>query len=191
MAEETKPTVVEETEPKEIEEVQSDNEAVEDDHASHRAGKQTKNEKKARKAILKHGLVPVPKVMRVAMKRDQNTLFSVNQPDVYRTQDNSTYVIFGEIRVEDISQARKYAEEAAKNATAPHEEEKPAAEATEAAAEPAAEAAAENVDAGDLAEEEISFVMEQTKCDRSQAIKALHENNKDMVNAIMSLTNNQ
>ena len=36
--------------------------------------------------------------------------------------------------------------------------------------------------------DDISFVIEQTKCTRAQAVKALRDNDNDMINAVMSIS---
>ncbi|KAK8810606.1 hypothetical protein WA158_007181 [Blastocystis sp. Blastoise] len=196
--ENTKPTV-EETEPKEIEEVHSEDENVEVPQGSMRAGKQSRNEKKARKALLKLGLTHVPGVLRVAMKKDATidmfliyylyTVFSVNQPDVFKAPETSSYVIFGDIKVEDITPQARAAEAAAKSIAT----QKPAFIIINAAPEAAVATAEEpadeeEVDATGIEDSDISFVMEQTSCTRNKAIAAIKKSNGDMVNAIMSLT---
>ena len=57
-------------------------------------------------------------------------------------------------------------------------------------AEPAKAAAGgdDNVDAEGVSEEHIKMVMDHSQCTRAVAIKALKENDDDMVNAVMSLT---
>ena len=56
--------------------------------------------------------------------------------------------------------------------------------------EPAAaeEDADEEVDATGLKEDDIELVMAQANCSRPKAIKALKNNEEDVVNAIMELT---
>lgn len=45
----------------------------------------------------------------------------------------------------------------------------------------------EVVDETGLNPDDITFVMEQTKCTRAAAVKALRENDNDMINAVMAL----
>ena len=64
-------------------------------------------------------------------------------------------------------------------------------EAAPAAEAPAAEAPAEEAEAVDetgLNPDDITFVIEQTKCTRAAAVKALRDNDNDMINAVMSLS---
>lgn len=66
-----------------------------------------------------------------------------------------------------------------------------AAEKQEAAAAPAEEAGGddeEEVDAGDLEDRDIELVINQAGTTRNKAIKALKNNEGDIVNAIMELT---
>lgn len=65
--------------------------------------KQTRSEKKARKAISKLGLKPVPGVARVTIKKSKNILFVIQKPDVYKSQGAETYIVFGEAKIEDLS----------------------------------------------------------------------------------------
>ena len=75
-----------------------------DDDADDGSGKQNRNEKKARKAMLKLGMKPVAGVNRVTVKKSKNILFVIQKPDVYKG-GNDTYVIFGEAKIEDLSTA--------------------------------------------------------------------------------------
>ena len=69
------------------------------------AHKQSRHEKKARKAILKLGVKPVPGIQRVTIKKNKNNLFVINNPDVYKSPNSDTYIIFGDARTEDRSAA--------------------------------------------------------------------------------------
>ena len=71
--------------------------------------KQSRSEKKSRKAILKLGLKPVPNVSRVTIKKSKNILFVVAKPDVYKHPNSDTHVIFGEAKIEDLSAAAQAA----------------------------------------------------------------------------------
>ena len=62
-----------------------------------------RSEKKARKAISKLGLKPVPGVARVTIKKSKNILFVIQKPDVYKSQGAETYIVFGEAKIEDLS----------------------------------------------------------------------------------------
>lgn len=62
-----------------------------------------RSEKKARKAISKLGLKPVPGVARVTIKKSKNILFVIQKPDVYKSMGTETYIVFGEAKIEDLS----------------------------------------------------------------------------------------
>lgn len=66
-------------------------------------GRQTRNEKKSRKAMQKLGMKPVPGVARVTIKKSKNILFVISQPDVYKSPATDTYIIFGEAKIEDMA----------------------------------------------------------------------------------------
>jgi len=171
--------------------------AAADAGAEEREAKQSRSEKKARKAMSKLGLKPVAGVIRVTMKRAKNTLFVVNRPDVFKSPIGDTYVVFGEAKVEDLGASaamnRQFAEPAAAAAaTAPAAaaaETTPAAAAPATAAAEAEPAATEEaaVDESGLNASDIELVMTQGKCSRSKAVEMLRKHNGDIVNAIMEL----
>ena len=145
--------------------------------------KPSKNEKKARKAVLAHDLEEIPNIMRASFKRDENVCFYVQSPDVYKSKNSDIYVVFGVVRVDDMSQNNALQQAAAQKFQAEEPKEEPKKEEA-APAEPAAE---EAVDETGLNPDDISFVMEQTQCTRAAAVKALRENDNDMINAVMAL----
>ena len=61
--------------------------------------RQSRSEKKARKAVQKLGLKIVTGVNRVAIRKSKNILFVIAKPDVYKTQNGDTYIVFGEAKV--------------------------------------------------------------------------------------------
>lgn len=72
----------------------------------------------------KMGLKPFPGVISVIVKRGHNVLinniiqrFTIQSPDCYKSPTSDTYVIFGEIKVDDASQAAQ--QHAAEKVTAP------------------------------------------------------------------------
>ena len=67
-------------------------------------GKQSRGEKKARKIMSKLGLKPVAGVTRVTIRKSKNILFVINKPDVYKNPASDTYIVFGEAKIEDLSQ---------------------------------------------------------------------------------------
>jgi len=94
-------------EPK-IEEVDSDD----SDKQTNPTGKQlNRAEKKSRKAIAKLGLKPLDKcgvqskIIRITIKKQKNILFVISNPDVWRTADGGSYAVFGEARIEDLTQS--------------------------------------------------------------------------------------
>jgi nascent polypeptide-associated complex subunit alpha len=142
------------------------------------AGKQPK---RYAKAMAKLGLKPEPNIMRVQIRKSQGLSFGIAKPEVYRFPTTNTFVIFGETQFEESgSDASKAA--AAVTSAAP----------TEGAAGKAPAAAADEdegeVDASGLQEKEIDIVMTQAGVSRARAVRALKNNNGDIVNSIMELT---
>jgi len=155
--------------------------------------KQNRSEKKSRKAMQKLGMRPVPGVLRVTVKKSKNVLFVISKPDVFKSPTADTYVVFGEAKSEDLSASNQAA--AAKQFRQPSVGAvNAAAEAMKAAgvaeSEPAeAEAEAdEAIDETGVEPKDIELVMSQAACSRAKAVKALKENDGDLVNSIMSLT---
>ncbi|CAG2109806.1 unnamed protein product, partial [Medioppia subpectinata] len=71
--------------------------------------KQSRSEKKARKVMSKLGLKQVTGVNRVAIRKSKNILFVINKPDVYKSPASDTYIVFGEAKIEDLSQKAQMA----------------------------------------------------------------------------------
>merc|ERR1712057_108543 len=138
-------------------------------------GKQSRSEKKSRKAMQKLGMKPVQGIIRVTVKKSKNILFVIKSPDVFKTSSDNpkspaTYIVFGKAEIEDLS-----------------------AQATSAAVEQfkapgAGLDAAGDEDAGGLDDNDIELVVKQACVSKAKAIKALKQNDNDVVNAIMALS---
>ena len=72
--------------------------------------KQSRGEKKARKIMSKLGLKQVAGVSRVTIRKSKNILFVINKPDVYKNPASDTYIVFGEAKIEDLSQQAQIGE---------------------------------------------------------------------------------
>ncbi|KAK9379901.1 NAC domain-containing protein [Kockiozyma suomiensis] len=156
----------------------------------------SRTEKKARKAVLKLGLKPVPGITRVTLRRSKNILFVISNPDVYRSVSSGVYIVFGEAKIEDLSQQANIAQQlqAASAAdteveaeTAPSEEKGKGKEKEEVAAKAEPEEEVEVDDTG-VDAKDIEIVMTQANVSRAKAIKALKEHDHDIVSSIMELT---
>jgi nascent polypeptide-associated complex subunit alpha len=104
-------------------------------------------------------------------------LLVVAKPDVYRSVNSDTYIVFGESSVEDMNAQAQAA--AAQQLAAEAE----TSEQTEAAPQDDEEEG--EVDATGVEEKDIELVVSQANVSRNKAIKALKNNNNDIVNAIM------
>merc|ERR1711931_184320 len=147
--------------------------------------KQSRSEKKARKAMSKLGLKPVPGVSRVTIRKSKNILFIISRPDVYQSPGSDTYIVFGEAKIEDLSQQAQVA--AAEKFKAPERPAGQIAEPTKVMA-PVDEESDEEVDEEGVEAKDIELVMQQANCSKSKAVKALKKCENDIVNAIMDLT---
>merc|ERR1712212_688199 len=150
--------------------------------------KQSRSEKKARKAMSRLGLKSVPGVIRVTIRKAKNILFVISRPDVFKSPASDTYIVFGEAKIEDLSQQAQMA------AADKFKAFDGAADPTGGVSQPIAEESdegeddGEEVDATGLEEKDIELVIQQANVPRRKAVKALKENNNDIVNAIMALT---
>jgi nascent polypeptide-associated complex subunit alpha len=174
---------VEDIEKKEEEEESSSEEETGKEGTSADDKKQSKTEKKARKAFTKLGLKQVTGINRVTIKKSKNILFVIADPDVYKGASD-TYVVFGEIKVEDLgAQAQLNAAEQLKP------EAQPVFETPAATISAAATIEEEGtVDETGVEAKDIEIVMKQANVPRAKAVKALKNTNGDIVNAIMELT---
>ncbi|CCW64830.1 unnamed protein product [Phytomonas sp. EM1] len=145
-----------------------------------------KQSKRYAKSMAKLGLKPEPNIVKVNIRKNGTLSFAMSKPEVYRFPGTNTFVIFGEAQLEDMGALAQ--EAAARAAVYGADAEGEATAKVEEVAEDAKEENDEECDAGDLPEKEINMVMSQAKVSRSKAIKALKNNNGDMVNAIMELT---
>ncbi|CAD5171662.1 unnamed protein product [Musa acuminata subsp. malaccensis] len=146
--------------------------------------KQSRSEKKSRKAMLKLGMKPVTGVSRVTIKRNKNILFVISKPDVFKSPNSDTYVIFGEAKIEDLSSHLQT--QAAQQFRIPDLSNKMAKVDVSSSATTGGEE--EEVDESGLEPRDIDLVMTQAGVSRAKAVKALKTNNGDIVSAIMELT---
>ncbi|KAF2772561.1 NAC-domain-containing protein [Teratosphaeria nubilosa] len=154
----------------------------------------SRNEKKARKAIAKLGLKHVEGITRVTLRRPKNILFVISQPDVYKSPNSNTWIIFGEAKIEDLnsqaqaSAAQQLAAQSANEASHDHgangadkgkavEEKKPEEEEDDG----------EEVDDTGLEAKDIELVMTQASVSRKKAVKALKENDNDIRSAALKI----
>eukprot|EP01090_Pellita_catalonica_P011256 TRINITY_DN2280_c0_g1_i1.p1 TRINITY_DN2280_c0_g1~~TRINITY_DN2280_c0_g1_i1.p1 ORF type:complete len:221 (-),score=74.39 TRINITY_DN2280_c0_g1_i1:160-783(-) len=153
--------------------------------------KQSKSEKKCRRAIQKLGMKPVPGIVRVTVKKQKNVLFVISDPDVFKSISSDTFVVFGEAKMDDFSShtedLSKKAKTFEKVETKPEETEEAAGTAEADKQEDAADAAdsplPDGIDATNL-----QLVMSQTQASRAKAIEALVNSKNDVVGAIMALS---
>merc|ERR1711908_204863 len=153
-------------------------------------GKQSRSEKKSRKAMAKLGMKPVPGIIRVTVKKSKNILFVIKEPDVFKTNSDSakapaTYIVFGKAEIEDLS---------AQATSAAVEQFKAPGAGLDAAPDDAPKLEVADgddegdEDPGDLDENDIELVVKQAGVSKAKAIKALKQNENDVVNAIMALS---
>lgn len=150
--------------------------------------KQSRSEKKARKVMSKLGLKQVQGVGRVTIRKSKNILFVINKPDVYKSPASDTYIVFGEAKIEDLSQQAQMA--AAEKFKTPEAGASVGEPTQTAISQPIEEESEEEeeVDETGVESKDIELVMSQANVSRAKAVRALKNNNNDIVNAIMELT---
>ncbi|KAI8608530.1 NAC domain-containing protein [Chytriomyces sp. MP71] len=147
---------------------------------------QSKGERKARKALSKVGLQRVAGINRVTMKK-RNTIFVVAKPDVFKAA-NDTYIVFGEVKVEDQNQIAQAAQQQMGQQQMAQDIMNGKAAESAGADDEMPELTDEAVDETGIEEKDIELVMSQANVTRTKAVKALKDNDNDIVNAIMDLT---
>ncbi|KAK7353455.1 hypothetical protein VNO80_18902 [Phaseolus coccineus] len=182
--------IVEDVKDDEKDETEDEDEDEDDDKDDAQGGtegsKQSRSEKKSRKAMLKLGLKPVTGVSRVTIKRTKNVLFFISKPDVFKSPNSETYVIFGEAKIEDLSSQLQT--QAAQQFRMPDVGSVLAKQDQDAAAAVAQPEEEEEVDETGVEPHDIDLVMTQAGVSRSKAVKALKTHDGDIVGAIMELT---
>ncbi|KAJ1063466.1 hypothetical protein K5549_021075, partial [Capra hircus] len=151
--------------------------------------KQSRSEKKARKAMSKLGLRQIQGVTRITIQKSKNILFVIAKPDVFKSPASDTYVVFGEAKIEDLSQqvhraaAEKFKVPSEPSALVP--ESAPGPRVRPECEEEEEEEEEEEVDEAGLELRDIELVMAQANVSRAKAVRALRDNQSDIVNAIM------
>ncbi|KAI1320420.1 hypothetical protein F5Y16DRAFT_417443 [Xylariaceae sp. FL0255] len=156
----------------------------------------SRNEKKARKAIEKLHLTRIPGITRVTLRRPKNILFVINNPEVYKSPNSNTYIVFGEAKIEDLNSAAQQAaaqQLAAQGGEHDHSghdhSHGDATKAVEGGEDKKEEEDDDDdeVDASGLEDKDIELVMTQANVSRSKAVKALKENDNDIRSAALKL----
>ncbi|TIC90691.1 Nascent polypeptide-associated complex subunit alpha [Colletotrichum higginsianum] len=154
----------------------------------------SRNEKKARKALEKLHLTRVQGITRVTLRRPKNILFVINSPEVYKSPNSNTYIVFGEAKIEDLNAtaqqaaAQQLAAAGGEHDHAGHSHAEPSKAADAETKKDEEEDDGEEVDAEGIEDKDIELVMTQANVSRKKAIKALKENDNDIVNSIMALS---
>ena len=175
-----------------------------------KGSKQSRSEKKARKLFSKLGLKPVHgerqltidpfiysqvcpvsafESRRIFSSSSTNPMstrsvssFSIVKMRMSQSPGSDTYIVFGEAKIEDLSQHAQFAAAERLKPTdgpisAPNV--RPVTQEEESDGE---------VDATGIEEKDIELVMSQANVSRNKAVKALKNADNDIVNAIMELT---
>jgi len=140
----------------------------------------------------KLGMRPITGVLRVTVKKSKNVLFVITKPDVFKSPTSDTYVVFGEAKSEDVGAAANQAAAAKqfRHPQMPGNFSGPSS--LETGVQPMSDithnSVGDEIDETGIEVKDIDLVISQAGCSRVNAVKALKDNDGDLVNAIMSLT---
>jgi nascent polypeptide-associated complex subunit alpha len=143
-------------------------------------------ERKARRMMEKMGMKAVPGISQCTIKMGgRQGFFTITKPDVF--EKNGSYVVFGEARQGGGGGAPSVQQQQARAV------EKLAAEGVASMESPpqieeVPDEETEEIDETGVEAKDIELVISQAGCSRAKAVKALKDNDGDLVNAIMSLT---
>ena len=146
-----------------------------------------KVKKKVFKALSKLDMVKVEGINRITMKQKDSNILYVKDPEVFNSSQNpNTFIIFGELTFED--HERKLAQE---TITELEKEGEKLKIFTEKKEKPKVEVVQEGEELSEvgLEKEAIETVMNEGKCSRQAAIKALRAHNGDPVEALLDVEN--
>merc|ERR1712039_20807 len=182
--------------PPKVEEVESDGEGSSTDEdmpnlegadgANKDGPKINRAEKKSRKAVSKLGMKPLSGIVRVTVKKSKNILFVISKPDVHKSPNSDTYIIFGEAKIEDLSAQAQAS--AAQQFTQQTPDSAAVGEGDAGAKVEEVEEDEGEIDESNIEPKDIDLVMSQVQCSRAKAVAALRANNNDIVEAIMHLS---
>nr|VDD46663.1 unnamed protein product [Brassica oleracea] len=147
--------------------------------------KQSRSEKKSRKAMLKLGMKPITGVSRVTIKKSKNIMFVISKPDVFKSPASDTYVIFGEAKIEDLSS--QIQSQAAEQFKAP-DLSNVVSQGESSSSAAVIQDDDEEIDEDGVDAKDVELVMTQAGVTRPKAVKALKAADGDIVTAIMELT---
>lgn len=112
----------------------------------------------------------------------------INTPEVFKSPNSDCYIVFGEAKIEDLTQQAN-AQAAAQMAAQEQQSSQSQVESSPSSGKkPEVEEEEGDVDETGVESKDIDLVMEQTSCSRGKAVKALKANNGDIVNAIMEVS---
>jgi len=147
--------------------------------------KSGKSEKKVRKALQKLGMNKMEGVNRVTIKQKDNYILVVKDPEVYSSKDaENTFIIFGEISMDDDKLGKQEVDKI-------KQENEIKIKQDETEKKENIEIVPDNDDQ-DVSEEgldptNIDMVINEAKCTRQKAVKALRKCDNDVVAAILEL----
>ncbi|TRY97521.1 hypothetical protein DNTS_000326 [Danionella cerebrum] len=134
--------------------------------------KQSRSEKKARKAMAKLGLKQIHGVTRITIRKSKNILFVITQPDVFKSPASDIYIVFGEAKIEDLTQQVHKA--AAEKFKVPLDPSPLQLDITPRLTIKEESEEEEEVDEGGLEQRDIELVMAQANVSRAKAVRADH-----------------
>jgi nascent polypeptide-associated complex subunit alpha len=135
---------------------------------------------------MKLGMKPLSGVERVTLKKSKNMMFVIAEPDVFKSPQSNSYIIFGEAKIEDLKakEAAHQREQQQQGRAEQPTSDMPSLNTESGVVTDSGEAVAET----GMDPKDIELVVSQAGCSRADAVNALKNNQNDIVNAIMELT---
>lgn len=144
-----------------------------------------KEEKKARRVLSQLNMIPMTGFTRVVMRRTDNTLIVIDEPELYKPPNCNTYIVFGVPRCQE---PLEHAQEAAAQRFKIEDFLQQAVQSDELTSDSDDEIGNGNEPAEGVSENDIDILISQCNVSRKKAIKTLKRHDNDLVNAIMALT---
>ncbi|EPS61304.1 hypothetical protein M569_13494, partial [Genlisea aurea] len=184
---------------------EDDDEEGDDEDAASGKSKQSRSEKKSRKAMLKLGMKPVTGVSRVTVKKSKNVSLSTlihahddtHSPIDYayavkdvkkRPNSDDTCVIVGEVMFEYLSSQLQSQAAQQFKAPPPISINNPAVPKSSEPSSAVEEEDEEEVDETGVEPKDVELVMTHAFVSKARAVKALRDADGDVVSAILELT---
>lgn len=154
------------------------------------------NEKKAHELLLKSNLKPVNDIIRVAFRKRDNQILTIDNPEVYKTAAGN-YVVFGEVMVDNFTEKLALAQQEAHHTNILPPPTKSIDDISQdmrrtirqnSEEEEGDDADNERLDFDGVKPEDVLQIVDYAMVSEKVAIRTLREHNGDIVSSLMSFS---